>query len=200
MNLNPNDPDYKIEEFWYGFKTLINNFYTSIKYNLTSNTDINLWSDNLNKLKKEKKYELIEYNIINYISLFAIDIMKYEKQNYYDRLLLTFNKRWNKISQLIDNNLILNKKVILIFDIYLFIKDKNNNDTVINKFIDIELMLYLNDYDDIILYAVQNHYSKILDNLKNIPEYDLISNIKKLFPNSQFNENINMIKLVKILN
>ena len=48
------------------------NFYSETKIN----RPLNLWSNNLNELQKEKQYNKIEENIRDYISLYAIDLIK----------------------------------------------------------------------------------------------------------------------------
>jgi hypothetical protein len=55
MKLNKDDPDYQIEDFWYGFKNSMNNFYQSKEI---QNKNIQLWSNKLNEYKKDKKYDL----------------------------------------------------------------------------------------------------------------------------------------------
>ena len=93
--LNKSDPDYSIEEFWYGFKNSMYNFYTVTHI---PPRNIARWSENLNMLKVAKNYDQIENNIRNYMSLYALDVMKYEKNSgHHGNILNTNIKRWNNI-------------------------------------------------------------------------------------------------------
>ena len=120
------NPDHEIEQFWYSFKKSMENFYYSLNNNIGLDRPIKIWSNNLNCLQKEKKYEEIENYIIEYISLYAIDIMR-KGDNYNGRILFTNIKRWNKLSKKykigINENNGINVNyyniVFLLFDIYI---------------------------------------------------------------------------------
>ena len=88
------NPDHHIEEFWLNFKNSMNNFYNATK---SISRPITLWSDNLNNLQKNKQYDIIEKCIRDYISLYAIDILRCHG-NYYFNILYINIKRWNVIS------------------------------------------------------------------------------------------------------
>jgi len=96
MELNKNDPDYQIEEFWYGFKNSMKNFYKS---NSLQIPNIQTWCDKLNEYKQHKKYDLIEESIKEFIFVYMCDVMKYDKFNdcSHSNILMTNIKRWNKI-------------------------------------------------------------------------------------------------------
>ena len=86
--------DYEIEQFWFGLKTSMNNFYKDQNVN----RPIKSWSDNLNYLQSKKQYEEIEHCITKYISLYALDLMRID--NGYNISILNTNiKRWDKISE-----------------------------------------------------------------------------------------------------
>ena len=118
--------DFPIEEFWYGFKISMKNFYLSTKI---PTRNITKWSNILNLCKKIKAYNQIEYNIRNYMSLYALDIMKYEKDSIYNGNILNTNiKRWNLIS--LNNNFTISEKhnnILLLFDVFCNLKNKINN-------------------------------------------------------------------------
>ena len=46
------NPDYEIEQYWFGLKQSMINFYHDKKIN----RPIELWSENLNELQKNKQY------------------------------------------------------------------------------------------------------------------------------------------------
>ena len=70
----------------------MNNFYNetnaSICKNLNINRPINYWSDNLNNLQKNKDYQHIEINIRDYMSLYAIDLLRHNAL-YHIKILIT---------------------------------------------------------------------------------------------------------------
>ena len=68
--------DQKIEEFWLGLKTSMLNFYN----NCVIKRPIDTWSNNLNVFQKHKNYSSIEKHIINYISLYALDLMRFHDE------------------------------------------------------------------------------------------------------------------------
>ena len=173
-NLNLNDPDYYIELFWYNFKESMINFYSSLDvYAKDRNYDhINIWSNNLNKLKMDKKYSEIENNIRNYISLYSLDLIKYSDTIYHDSILVSNIKRWNKISDAFkfdispDHN-----KIIQLFYIFLTLKENNviitdyinklniheiNNDNIYNIILDHKEGYY----DDFIIYDTESLINK----------------------------------------
>ena len=60
--MNPDNPDYHIENFWLFFKKSMYNYYG--EDNLRP---IDLWCEQLNNLQKEENYNEIENKIRNYI-------------------------------------------------------------------------------------------------------------------------------------
>ena len=133
--LNPNDPDYHIELFWYGLKASMINFYRA--YRISSSHVIE-WADNLNRLKKNKKYDDIECNIREYMAQYAFQLARQLKSNYHDQILISNIKRWDKISERYKfKGSEKYNKIILLFYIYNEIKqDSESNYFHLIKIID----------------------------------------------------------------
>lgn len=209
-NLNLNDPDYYIELFWYNFKESMINFYSSLpvhaKCEKMNYNHINMWSDNLNKLKNYKKYSDIENNIRNYISLYSLDLIKYSNTIYYDSILVSNIKRWNKISDAFKFDASPeHNKIIQLFYIFLTLKENDVNVTDYVQKLNIyeinsdninEIILDHKDgyYDDLIIYALKNNKPRVLELLKIINSKKLKNDINRLYPNFKFNINSTMIK------
>lgn len=195
--LNPNEPDYQIELFWYGFKGAMYNFLQS--YHI-SNNHIGEWSSVLNDLKKYKKYDDIESHIRDYMSQYALQLARQINSNYHDQILISNIKRWDKISNKYKfRSSEKYNKIILLFYIYNDIK----RDTDSNYFHIIKSIDYINatnDFDSIIEYAVKFNKSKILEKLRLIPGHNVIADIKRLYPNLAIqDENIKMNKLCVLI-
>lgn len=199
-NLNQLDPDFHIEDFWYGFKQSMINFYYLIK---KYDFKINEWSNILNILKKNKEYNQIESNIREYMSYYAFDLIKYGETTYHYEILVTNIKRWNKISNLYNfENSTKHNKILIIFLIFLDIKKDNNDNS--NDFLKtlepIEEILENNKFDKFIVYALFHKKIKILKKLEEIPEFDLYNQISIMFPTFKINytQDISMKKLCKL--
>ncbi len=163
------NPDYLIEEFWFLFKTSMNNFYNSISINININRPIKYWSDNLNKLQKNKDYQHIEINIRDYMSLYAIDLLRYNS-NYHTGILISNIKRWNNIStsrfEMCDVKYI--NIVFLLLDIYNILTNKCVNKVDDDAFIlfnTIELFIIHEDFKNFIDYAIINNKPSIIDKI-----------------------------------
>lgn len=186
------DPDYYIEQFWLGFKQSIINYCNTIKE--SKNMDINealvnSWSCELNQLKKEKKYNEIEYNIRNYMTKYAFYIMENSIDTYNAKILDTNIKRWNNIT--VTFNFIQSEyhnNLLIIFSIYLELQN-------LKLFKNVELMVETNNYDDIIIFAFKNRKSKILELLRKVSSYQLNDNIRRIYPLLIFNNDIKYNKL-----
>ncbi len=74
----------------------MSNFYSQNHIN-NFNRPITFWSNKLNELQKNKQYNLIEKNIRDYMSLYAIDLLR-TFSLYHMGILITNIKRWNNIS------------------------------------------------------------------------------------------------------
>lgn len=199
-NVNPDDPDYHIELFWYGFKTSMYNFYITykIKYDHVHN-----WSLGLNVLKSDKKYDEIEKSIRDYMSHYAFELAKNPKSNYHDKILISNIKRWDKISEHYKfKNCDKYNKIILLFYIYNEIKQDNrvcemDHNPIIQT---IDYTHSTNNYDSLIHYAILTNKSKILENLRLIPGYNVVENIKRLYPELTIQDsNIKMNKLCLLI-
>ena len=193
MELNKNDPDYIIELFWYGFKNSMINFYNSINM-ITAINHINKWSENLNELKKLKKYQDIENYVREYITKYSFDLIKYSTATHHDEILSTNIKRWNNISSMFNFNSNVYSKILQIFIIYLKVK-KNNDYEFLKSLQPIEMILDSNDFSCFIKYGFERDKPAILEALYKIPTYDLIDNIQKTYPHFEFNKNMKIMKI-----
>ena len=221
--LNKLDPDYAIEEFWYGFKNSMYNFYTVTHI---PPRNIARWSENLNMLKVAKNYDQIENNIRNYMSLYALDVIKYEKNSFYNGNILKTNiKRWNTIS--LNFNFTISEKhnnILLLFDVFYSIKNKisimteqikteknlsNLEETkqILSKLIeifkyfeDIEVLIYFDDFDQLIKLSIESKQIKILNTVRKIiGESKFIRKINELYPASMLDKNMTSEKICKMI-
>jgi len=189
-----NDPDFYIEQFWYGFKQSMVNFYNYVTMNYTHITE---WSNKLNNYKKQKDYNNIETSIREFMAQYSYDLIKYSNETYHDEIFLKNIKRWNNISFNFNfNKNIKYVKLVILFMIYLEIKTNNYYELLENT--NIETILDTNDYDIFIIYGLENEKTKILELIKKIPEYNLNENIKKLYPNLNITNNICVTKICNI--
>jgi hypothetical protein len=88
-------PDYDIEQFWLGFKQSMTNFYEMNKIIARPLAD---WSAKLNKYQLLRQYDKIEQSIMNYITLYGIDVIRLNN-SYYMGILMSNLKRWDKIAK-----------------------------------------------------------------------------------------------------
>lgn len=184
--MNSNAPDYHIENFWLGFKQSMINFY--ISHNMSYN-HIKEWSTNLNYLQSKKQYHDIELSIRDHITYYSYDLIKYSATTHHDDILITNIKRWNRISDMFNfNTSVKYSKILIIFMIVLEFKK-------INEYTLWEEMIEENSYDMLIIWAFKNNKVKILELIKNIPEYNLIENIRRLYPMIEINDNMKMNKI-----
>ena len=59
----------------------------------------------------------------------------------------------------------------------------------------------LNSFDNIIIFAIKYKKSKILDLLKKIPDYNLLLDLRRIYPKIKFDDSIKMAKLcIKLKN
>jgi hypothetical protein len=159
------NPDHYIEEFWISFKRSMNNFYEEFK---CLSRPINFWSDNLNKLQKNKDYQAIEINIRDYMSLYAIDLLRYNTV-YHIGILITNIKRWNNISNrrfdMCDVKYI--NIVFLLLDIYNILTNKCSieNKEITILFSVVEIYIIHEDFKIFIDYAIKNNKPSIIDRI-----------------------------------
>ncbi len=172
------NPDFYIEEFWLNFKDSMHNFYN--KYNIIPRP-IELWSSRLNELQTNKMYTIIETKIRDYISLYAIDVMRYQS-NYDMSILITNIKRWNTLSTNYNFNSTesYHNSVFLLIDIYNSITNKCStiDDNIKNIYNMVELYIINQDFYYIIKFAIKNNKPAILDKINKFkPSYDIIESI-----------------------
>lgn len=211
--LNPEDPDYQIEYFWYGLKHSMFNFYGRFKL---YSGHIHEWSNVLNELKDGKQYDKIEINIRDYIAKYAFDITKYDASTYHSMILISNIKRWNKISNQFNFlSSVEHNKMILLFMIYLELKmdtkhssqeslESSKSSVEEHKFLTIEQVnesVHDEIYDDFIKYAITHNKIKILELLKKIPGYHVIDHLKRLYPQykDSIRNNMSLNKLCSLI-
>lgn len=201
MELNKNDPDYQIEDFWYGFKNSMKNFY---KNNGLKEREIQIWSNKLNEYKKDKKYSLIEQQIKEYIIIYALDIMKYDKINncIFSNILATNIKRWNKLSSKFHfGDLEKNEEIIILFEAFNFIKCKMDKSLhpIIELFYDFNTIIS-NDYYYLTIHSLELGQVKMLDSIIKILGYEkIVKIINEIYPEiiNQNDKNITGMKLCR---
>ncbi len=161
------NPDYHIEHFWLDFKTSMNNFYNVFKI---TPRPIQLWSDNLNYYQKNKEYDIIENKIRDYMSLYAIDVMR-SHSNYYMGILQSNIKRWNSVSLKYNFKIDETKKyyniVYLLLDIYSSITNKFEymDESIINIFSMVEMYIMYEDFTQLVIYSIEHNKPSIIDKL-----------------------------------
>ncbi len=159
--------DYYIEQFWLDFKQSMNNFY--FIYKILSRP-INIWSNKLNELQKNHKYLLIETNIRDYISLYAIDVLRFH-DNYHMGILITNIKRWNTLANKMNNFETTDTKyintVFLLIDIYNSFTNKCTfmNDDIIYLFSTVEYYILYENFTEFIDYAIKNNKPGVIDKI-----------------------------------
>jgi hypothetical protein len=206
-NINIMDPDYEIELFWYSFKESMYNFYNLLNNNISEHRNNNIsehrnnnifeWSKELNFLKQQKKYDDIQLNIKKYMSIYALDLITYSDLLYHDSIFVANIRRWNKITNnyiLLNNSEIIEDKKIKFFFIFFSLKQHNISIADINKLKNYDKIFIDNNYDDFIIYSLENNKPKILELLKDINSKKLENDIKRLLPKFKFNINSKMVK------
>lgn len=188
-------PDYNIEQFWFGFKDSMSNFY----YDKKLRRPINKWSNDLNKLQREEKYQDIEKNIRNYISLYGIDVMRHI--DFYNFGILKTNiKRWNNISNYYNFNKEETKKyyniIFLLIDIYKKLYDNISENDFIEFSTEIELLIINEDFNSLIDICVKYKLDSIIDKLSNY--IDVLKIINNKF-NLKIKYNMSGKKLLKFI-
>ena len=175
--LNKEDPDYLLEKFWETYKFCFSNFYKKYPYFLRP---INLWCSNLNILKKNKFYDKIQKCIYNYLVLQTCDIMK-TRDRYQMQILKTNIMRYIKLCSqvnfyMFDKEL---EKLEVIFKIYLYLVDCEENSFLISLFGEIEMPIFYDNYDNLFVYSIEYNKSGIIDRLRRITDINDI--IKRLY-------------------
>ena len=190
-----NKPDYEIEQFWYGLKNSMINFYRDKNIR----RPIDNWSNKLNILQSKEQYEEIEENIRNYISLYGIDVMRH-MEIYHLNILKTNIKRWNVISTHYGFVKLNSKKyyniIFLLIDIYEKLYDKLITDDMILFASEIELLLIYEDFSYLIDLSVKYQLVSIIDKLGYY--INIIDAINKKY-NLNITGNVSGKKILKLI-
>lgn len=192
--LNKNNPDFEIEEFWINFKKSMINFYDKFK----CVRPIKFWSEQLNLLQNEKKYDIIELKIKNYISLYAIDVMKYSS-DYHFRILQTNIKRWNLLAlkyNFLQNNKKYTNIIFLLIDLFNIIY-KTDEEYCKILYQQIELFILCEDFDSLIDFSINFKKPVIIDKMNQYCEIFKILNQKF---NLELKHNICGRKILNLIN
>ena len=167
------NPDKKIEEFWLLYKQSMINYYTNQK---CISRPIKEWSEKLNYYQSKKNYTEIEKHILNYISLYAIDLMR-DNNGYHMNILITNIKRWKRLSKsyntIIKENSYYNI-IFLLIDIYKSIMNEKLNDNLVIIFSQVELIILYNDFSELVKFAVENSKPSILTKISKYCNIDSI--------------------------
>lgn len=200
MTSKPETVECVIEQFWFNLKSSMNNFYKKYR---SVKRPLSHWDATIKLHYSKGDFEKIVTHIQSYMTMYSLDIMRSNDQ--YDTNILSTNfKRFDKICQNMELNSLINKKKIntidTIFCIYeTLIKKGKITSEVSNKiFQQVEMFVFDDIYDDLIIYAVTNNMPSVLTKLKNI------TNVSE-FINSYYNLNIDnkmngnkIIKLIKL--
>ena len=195
MSLNP---DFEIEEFWYGFKQSMINYYQYI-YKKEKITEIKEWSKKLNILQSEKRYEDIEINIQKYIINYAFDLIK-NNAEYYPNILLSNIKRWNKISNKYNFNNIENESYSImykLFNIYNKIMRRDSIHEYIDIVKDFEIDYKKEVFINLLIFGIKNNEASVVEFSRKF--FDIKEIVKNKF-DIEINNNLSTIKLLKLVN
>ena len=152
------------------------NFYDT--YNIPAR-NITKWSDTLNELQKLKKYNLIERQIMDYITCYGLDIIK-SGSGYHLSILHTNIKRWNKLSS--EHKIFTNARYKNLFytcieiSYYLY---KSHIDFK-EVFEDIEIIVINNNIENILKLAINYTKQAIIDKLLEYDKYLVIDTINNM--------------------
>jgi hypothetical protein len=169
--------DHDIEQFWLLFKQSMLNFYNIVALR----RPIDKWSEALNVLQKDRRYIDIEEMIKQYISLYAMDLLRLCNHHHIN-ILMTNIKRWNKIASKhkcineADKNTYFNC-VFMLVDICYMLLEQGNAD-VKDLFSQYELCILNHDYSLFINYAVENNKIGMLDKLLKYDYYGTLEVLK----------------------
>ncbi|VVU94335.1 hypothetical protein CPAV1605_57 [seawater metagenome] len=176
-------PDALIEEFWYGLKTSMQNFYKNTKNN-AGKKQVEDWSRELNKLQEDQNYDEIEYKVREYIALFALHPLK-ECNSYHMGILFTNIKRWNRISnkfqfkpaKLKDNSILSITRIYMLIDIYKSITTMNLN--VLQLLFQDPNNLFEPTYSLLIDFSVKYNKPSVLEKLGDYIGFETLNKIMR---------------------
>ncbi len=139
------------------------NFYKEYK---CSPRPIIYWSEYLNKLQKKRDYHNIEINIRDYMSLYAIDLLR-NNASYHIGILTTNIKRWNIIStrrfEFCESKYI--NTVFLLLDMYEALIKCDNNHEIEILYSMVEIYIIHEDFKTFIDYAIKYNKPSIIDKI-----------------------------------
>lgn len=189
-------PDKEIEDFWLGVKTSMYNFYD--RKDICR--PISEWSNQLNLLQQIQAYDEIQQNIREHISLYAIDVIRYNDiNNRHFKILLTNIKRWNKISEkysfLTNDTEKYYNIMYLIIDLYKTLMDCEDKNIKM-MFSQVELLIINKDFSYFVKYSVENNKSSILDKLSKY--IDIKKALKKLY-DTEIPDNLSTKKIISLI-
>ena len=150
----------------------------------------------------------IEKNIRDYISYYVFDMIRsiyyHGMLSYHADILISNMKRWNYISNMFNFKVSIYSKILIIFLICIEIKKLGKYEIIEKVFIKENIKVSDILTDDNIIYtfiefAISNNKSRILNLLKKIPNYNIIDDIRKLYPNIILYDNMRTTKLIKLL-
>ena len=171
-------PDHDIEVYWLYVKQSMHNFYR--QHNLIARP-VEKWSETLNQLQKDKKYKDIEHKIMQYLSLYSIDLLRLGNQ-YYINILMTNLKRWDKLTdkyKFFDkSDKEINIVLVLLDIVYSLLKSETQ---LADLFTDIELYIIYEDFTRLIEFAVKNNKPSILDKLIEYDSLNVINTLNLLY-------------------
>lgn len=169
-------PDHDIEQFWIMYKRSMYNFYS--KYSEIKRP-IELWCSNLNGLQLIRQYDEIEENIYNYISLYAIDLMRMNDR-YHTNILVSNIKRWNKLSKeykISERHNKYHNIVFVLLDIFQSVPSDIDTRDIFSQ---IELLLLYKDFRELIRVSIENKKVGILEKLLKYDK-DIYKQVEKLY-------------------
>lgn len=176
--------DIHLEKYWYNFfKKSIYNFCNNhqLSYLLQQKLPLEKWSQELNILQKQLKYDRIEYLIYEYILDYGKILIEFNGDSRDCDIYYTNIKRWNKISLYKINSMCDDYNY---FRIYKYLIDNNVNSVIIN---------YIKQRNNkkILDYILEYNYGNLMDYFK------MISNINEIISINKSMKGHKIIKLLK---
>jgi hypothetical protein len=198
-----NNPDHNIEQYWLDFKQSMINFYNT---HYMPPRPYTVWSTNLNKLQQESKYDIIETSIRDYISLYAIDVLRFQS-NYHMGILVTNIKRWNELSTKYNFNSPEKyvNMIFLLIDIYNTLTNKCTfiDDDIKSLFSMIELYILYDNFNVLIDYSIMHKKQSMLDKIRLYCDqyfvFDMYGYIETKY-NISINNNMSGKKILLLIN
>jgi hypothetical protein len=172
--------DNEMEEYWIGIKRHAVAFYNS-------SDKVNKWSEKLNILQSEKKYDDINYSISYYMAVLGEDMIRNMKSYYYN-IYLTHVKRWEKMALSTNNHYIWKIRILCQFP------KKYNNDII--SLLDNEETFY----KDLIDLIIRTSQASIFGMLKSFPfEETTLEKLLEDLYGQKINLNMSSDKIIRQL-